>query len=467
MSAPAPAELDAPSEAASRERRAVMLAIAGINLLFLAVDLAVYGPGNLPVWGGRLGVSAALLGLWHATGRGHPAGRLRLHLAAWLVGCTATFALIAVGAGGLAGPYLAFYPLLPMVAAIMVPDEPVPLLLAGAVTLGVTTLATASLPPGPRAFWAVAAASALFYAVMGAALYRRMRRRERASAAAREAALAGLARSEQQRAQADRLASIGRLASGVAHEINNPLAFVSTNLAFVEEELRERQPGEAALLEALAESRGGVERIKRIVQDLRGFARGASSTGPTDVGGALDEALRLASWRLGPVARVERRVAPGLPHVLASRAELVQVLVNLLVNAADAVEEARRGLGTVEVTAGPAERAVRLAARELGAPYRYGGSSPSGFDCSGLVTYIYGQLGIQLPHNAAAQYAYGRAVDLSHLEPGDLVFFHGLGHVGLYIGRGRIIHAPQTGERVEIQSLASREGSIEGARRVV
>jgi len=132
--------------------------------------------------------------------------------------------------------------------------------------------------------------------------------------------------------------------------------------------------------------------------------------------------------------------------------------------------------GSVPLTAGRAtrpepvslgQRAVRLAARELGAPYRYGGSSPSGFDCSGLVTYVYGQLGIQLPHNAAAQYAYGRAVDLSHLEPGDLVFFHGLGHVGLYIGRGRIIHAPQTGERVEIQSLASREGSIEGARRLV
>ena len=60
----------------------------------------------------------------------------------------------------------------------------------------------------------------------------------------------------------------------------------------------------------------------------------------------------------------------------------------------------------------------------------------------------------RLPHNAAAQYSYGRAVDRGHLKPGDLVFFHGLGHVGLYIGRGRIIHAPQSGERVSIQSLA-------------
>ncbi len=112
------------------------------------------------------------------------------------------------------------------------------------------------------------------------------------------------------------------------------------------------------------------------------------------------------------------------------------------------------------------QRAVRIAAGELGVPYRYGGSSPSGFDCSGLVAYVYAKLGIRLPHNAAAQYSYGRAVDRGHLKPGDLVFFHGLGHVGLYIGQGRMIHAPQSGERVSIQSLASRSGSLQGARRL-
>jgi cell wall-associated NlpC family hydrolase len=112
-------------------------------------------------------------------------------------------------------------------------------------------------------------------------------------------------------------------------------------------------------------------------------------------------------------------------------------------------------------------RAVAIAVSELGTPYRYGGSSPGGFDCSGLVSYVYGRLGVALPHNAAAQYAYGRPVDQGRLRPGDLVFFHGLGHVGLYVGKGRIIHAPQTGERVEFQSLASRSGAIEGARRLV
>jgi cell wall-associated NlpC family hydrolase len=112
------------------------------------------------------------------------------------------------------------------------------------------------------------------------------------------------------------------------------------------------------------------------------------------------------------------------------------------------------------------ERAVRIARLELGTPYRYGGSGPGGFDCSGLTSWVYGRLGIRLPHNAAAQYGVGHPVALRSLEPGDLVFFHGLGHVGLYIGGGRIIHAPQTGERVEIQPLSARSGQVEGARRV-
>jgi cell wall-associated NlpC family hydrolase len=114
-----------------------------------------------------------------------------------------------------------------------------------------------------------------------------------------------------------------------------------------------------------------------------------------------------------------------------------------------------------------AQRAVKLARNQLGAPYAWGGASPSGFDCSGLVMWVYGRLGIRLPHNAAAQYSVGRPVPRSRLRPGDLLFFHGLGHVGLYIGRGRMIHAPQSGRSVEIQSLASRGGSLVGARRVI
>ena len=100
-------------------------------------------------------------------------------------------------------------------------------------------------------------------------------------------------------------------------------------------------------------------------------------------------------------------------------------------------------------------RAVAIAERYLGVPYVWGGASPSGFDCSGLVMYVYAQLGIELPHFAAAQYRDGRHVRLHDLRRGDLVFFDGLDHVGIYIGGGRFIHAPHTGDHVRISSLAS------------
>ena len=117
-----------------------------------------------------------------------------------------------------------------------------------------------------------------------------------------------------------------------------------------------------------------------------------------------------------------------------------------------------------------AERAVFFAVDAVGVPYRWGGESPStGFDCSGLVRWAYGRVGIDLPHNSYALYGEGRRVREAGMEPGDILFFEGLGHVGLYLGRGRMVHAPQTGRDVEVVRLASTNyGSrLVGARRVV
>jgi len=113
-------------------------------------------------------------------------------------------------------------------------------------------------------------------------------------------------------------------------------------------------------------------------------------------------------------------------------------------------------------------RAVRIASHLTGTPYSWGGESPaSGFDCSGLVRYVYGRLGIDLPHHAASQWSLGRPVPRGRLRAGDLVFFSGLGHVGIYAGHGKFIHAPRSGESVRWQSLSSRMGGFDGARRVV
>ena len=110
---------------------------------------------------------------------------------------------------------------------------------------------------------------------------------------------------------------------------------------------------------------------------------------------------------------------------------------------------------------------VGIAMRYLGTPYVWGGASPRGFDCSGFTMYVYAQVGVSLPHNAAMQYGMGVPVSRGDLQPGDLVFFYGLGHVGLYIGGGSFIHAPHTGDVVKISSLSgSYASSFVGARRI-
>jgi peptidoglycan DL-endopeptidase CwlO len=110
--------------------------------------------------------------------------------------------------------------------------------------------------------------------------------------------------------------------------------------------------------------------------------------------------------------------------------------------------------------------AATIAMKYLGIPYAWGGASPAGFDCSGLVMYVYAQLGILLPHYAAAQYGFGTPVSRDQLQPGDLVFFDGLSHVGIYIGGGQMVHAPQTGDVVKISSLSDFGAGYVGARRL-
>jgi cell wall-associated NlpC family hydrolase len=112
-------------------------------------------------------------------------------------------------------------------------------------------------------------------------------------------------------------------------------------------------------------------------------------------------------------------------------------------------------------------RIVTTAWRAVGVPYRWGGSSMSGFDCSGLTRWVYGQVGVSLPHYSVAQWGYGRRVSRRGLAPGDLVFFSGLGHVGIYLGHGAVIHAPHPGAPVRFERMRGwLSSSFYGARRL-
>jgi cell wall-associated NlpC family hydrolase len=114
-------------------------------------------------------------------------------------------------------------------------------------------------------------------------------------------------------------------------------------------------------------------------------------------------------------------------------------------------------------------QAVAIAKRYLGIPYVWGGSTPTGgFDCSGLVMYVYRQLGITLDHYAAWQFLEGTRIAPQDLQPGDLVFFEpkadGPGHVGMYVGDGKMINAPHTGDVVRIVSIQGRSGYVGAVR---
>ena len=120
---------------------------------------------------------------------------------------------------------------------------------------------------------------------------------------------------------------------------------------------------------------------------------------------------------------------------------------------------------------GQAGEAMDAAVSQRGVPYVWGGTTPSGFDCSGLMLWSYAHAGITLPRSAAAQYTVGTPVSLDALQPGDLIFYgpsaSGIHHVSMYVGGGEVVHAPTEGEVVKIVPLSQSGSDIFGAKRIV
>ena len=148
---------------------------------------------------------------------------------------------------------------------------------------------------------------------------------------------------------------------------------------------------------------------------------------------------------------------------------LILVVVACVTAGAGGALGATKHVSRATAVARKQAKIVRFARRYLGIPYSYGGTSPrSGFDCSGFTRFVYAHFGVTLPHFSGAQFGMGRRVSRAGLRPGDLLFFDGLGHVGMYIGGGRFIHAPHSGTTVSIDSLNGwYSGRYDGARRLL
>jgi signal transduction histidine kinase len=251
---------------------------------------------------------------------------------------------LSVEMGGVGGPYFLMVPALPMAITLIYRRHVRAVLICGAVGIAGTAVLLWRQGHSPsQAFtWlAVVTGIALLaaYFARQTLQVQQVEQRARLERARRES-LEALAFSEHRRAQSEKLAIVGRLASGVAHEINNPLAYVGSNVNFVHTELLEaRELNREELAEVLTETRVGIQHIQQIVSDLRGFAR-MDANEPTEcsLADVVADAMKLASLRLKHVSFLQVDVPAELPEIFVVRQRLVQVVLNLLINAGDVLE---------------------------------------------------------------------------------------------------------------------------------
>jgi cell wall-associated NlpC family hydrolase len=192
-----------------------------------------------------------------------------------------------------------------------------------------------------------------------------------------------------------------------------------------------------------------------------------------DIETKIGEQQRLYSSLKGEIAKlVAEQAAHQRALAAAARARLNDLHAAAIQQAATTVVGASAITPSSDTVVAPPPthgNVVQYAMSQLGTPYVWAGSAPGGFDCSGLVMWAYAQVGVSLPHSSYAQYGYGVPVSRDELQPGDLVFFDGLGHVGIYIGGGQFVHAPHTGDVVKISSLGDSwyASTYVGARRIL
>ncbi len=178
---------------------------------------------------------------------------------------------------------------------------------------------------------------------------------------------------------------------------------------------------------------------------------------------AHEEQARVVADRAAQKAQIEAGLAQRRQLVASIKGAIAKLQAQEAARQAELARQAQARLALIHQQALEAQNQTVVGATASG------GSSPSGFDCSGLVVYVFAQVGVSLPHYTGDLWNQGVPVSADQLQPGDLVFFNGLGHVGIYIGGGQFIHSPHTGDVVKISSLSDPwyASSYDGARRIL
>lgn len=155
---------------------------------------------------------------------------------------------------------------------------------------------------------------------------------------------------------------------------------------------------------------------------------------------------------------------PALPAVVASPAAAAPAIAAAQSQTSiPAVATEKRRKNSSSRAAARARVVISRGYALRGVPYRYGGSTPSGFDCSGFTSYVYRKAGVSIPRTASAQRRAAKWISRSSARAGDLVFFHKGGrvyHVGIYAGGNRVLHSPRPGKRVEVVNMWTRSVSF-------
>lgn len=153
-------------------------------------------------------------------------------------------------------------------------------------------------------------------------------------------------------------------------------------------------------------------------------------------------------------------ISPMVPAPAASAIPAPRVSVASSASSAVAAEERKKKTSRSSRSfAARSAKVMRTGNSLKGVPYRYGGSTPRGFDCSGFTSYVYRKVGVKLPRRASLQARYAKKISRSKAKRGDLVFFRSGGrvyHVGIYAGKNKVLHAPRPGRRVGVERIWTR-----------